>query len=188
MAFFHANSISIGMDAVGVAIQKDKDIEKQLSDIRGKENEYIRNVSFKDKNISKTYDEIYNVFQSAWQKSYGKYPNQPAWKELKLFVFGGGGLVRTLVEKLRLHPDKNWPHWADCRPIIPNNALEVPNDIFFLKNRERPARDDLFFLLVSYGLSNNYLSVPEIRTPQDIKSVPPIHRKIRHIEDHELIR
>jgi len=188
MAFFYADSISVGMDAVGSAIIKDIQLEKALFEIRGNENKYIDSVDSLGKDTKYKYNEIFNLFQSVWQKSYMKYSRQEEWRSLKIFIFGGGGLVRSLVDSLKYHPDKNARHWSNGIPPLPIIKLEAPDDVVFLDGGRKPSRDELNFLLVAYGLSNNHLSVPQIRSPQDVKSVPPLVRSVREIEDHENFR
>src|SRR5262249_42414239 len=100
-----------GMDTLDSSIARSRGTPDALA-FRGRENVELDNAVIAN-GCSHAIEQIYAAFAEAWRRSLRKFQGLPhemdRWHdECRLFVIGGGSLVRAVQERLRKHPaDQN---------------------------------------------------------------------------------
>lgn len=167
LAFFGAESVSVGMDAVDSAIAQSQQLGGDCLSLRGLEESILRTNGKARGALIPVKEEIYDAYRKAWIETYRKINETvaelTAWHTHSVFVIGGGSLVSTLVETNRVHPGLRTP--------LGLAVLEAPADLGHINNT-KVSKNELPFVAVAYGLSNIGLSIPEAFTPDQIPPLP----------------
>jgi len=179
MAFSGAVSIPVGMDAVDRAIADYKGLGSDFFSMRGLEEEIIRSDAAVRGALLPVQEEICEAYRKSWIETYQKIreyvAERTAWNTHKVFVIGGGSLVSTLVEAVRIHPGR--------RERLELAVLEEPASLRRADNTKVP-KNELPFVAVAHGLSVIGLSIPEVYTPDEVPPMPEINERRERL-DHE---
>ena len=166
-AFFGATSDAVGMDCIDEIMEK-----HGLQDFRGNEDSLLRKQPGLCKECEKYIDQMHEAVEEAWGIAFSKQRDVSQWKALDIFVIGGGSQVAQVRSKMTVHPYVNRHCLSAAEQVITIKELDKPSDLQTASGM--PMMDkDLPFLLVAYGLSNNRLSIREVVTPSEIKTIPP---------------
>jgi len=175
LAFLGAVSVPVGMDAVDRAIADYQELGPHFLALRGQEETTLQaNPDARDALIP-VQQEIYEAYRKAWIQTHRKVHESVAelstWRGHKVFVIGGGSLVSSLVDAVRVHPG--------YREALQLADLEPPADLLRADGAKVP-RNELPFVIVAYGLSNIGLSIPEVFTPDQVPPLPrSTERRVR---------
>jgi hypothetical protein len=167
LAFFGAESVPVGMDAVDSAIAESQQLGGDCLSLRGLEESILRADGKARGALIPVKEKIYEAYRRAWIETYRKINETvaelSAWRTHRVFVIGGGSLVSTLVETNRVHPGLRTP--------LELALLDSPADLAHI-NKTKVSKNELPFVAVAYGLSNIGLSIPEAFTPDQIPPLP----------------
>lgn len=180
LAFSGAATVPVGMDAVDRAIAESEGLDGDFLTLRGSEQSILQTNAGARAAVRPVCEQIYDAYRRAWIQTFHKIKGYPAelsaWRDHKVFVIGGGSLVRAFVEAFRVHP-------SGANPKLPLVHLEQPPDVVRADGRAVSA-DELPFMTVAYGLSNIGLSIPEALTPDNVPPMPDITERRKRL-DHE---
>lgn len=176
IAFLGAATVPAGMDAVDRAIADSLGLECDFLALRGREESILQRECKARRAVGAVRDQIYDAYRRAWiqtfQKIKGSIAEIAAWRDHKIFTIGGGSLVPTVIDRMRLHPSGGNNHLKAA-------SLEPPPDLV-RADRRGIQEDELRFIMVAYGLSNIGLSIPEASAPYENPPLPdPSERRIR---------
>jgi len=180
MAFLSAASESVGMDAVDRAIAESEELGGDCLALRGLEQSILQKSAKARGALIPVRDGIYHAFRKGWIETHQKIKQSVAevqsWRDVKLFVIGGGSLIPTIAEAFKVHP-------AGVNPMLQLVVLEQPPELV-RADAAKVSKDELPFVTVAYGLSNIGLSIPEALTPDQ---VPPMREPTQRRKrlDHE---
>jgi len=193
LAFFAACSEPVGMDAIDELVYPaaGPDSAGPIS-LRGTEDHVIDQGGFGDRVKSFVRDKVWEAYRKCWiatsKKIFESAAERTAWGRHKVFLVGGGSLVRAVAWALPFHPSDN----GHTRMQV--QQLEVPNDLYMARTAQttmgsvwnkllgrpvfetRPQQADLPFVAVAYGLSAMGIIIPEISTPGEMPPMPPPSR------------
>jgi hypothetical protein len=93
----------------------------------------------------------------------------PDWKICIVYLFGGGGDLLPLRQRIPVYP-------PDESIKLRLGALEIPSDLDFDFSRAVPI-EILRFIQVAYGLSEPGLEVPYVDTPGQMPPWSPPRKK-----------
>lgn len=159
--FYSAVSGSPGVDAIDRVLLS-KCPARTFESLRGHEDELIGgNALGGDTALADVMNEIFAVYQRAFQCGYRKECRQSTWEHYRLFVLGGGSRIRSLAARMR---KRVWEQLRDKQIQDPG----VPEDLRDWSGRKFDG--DATFLLVAYGLSYPGADVPPVESPGN---VPP---------------
>jgi hypothetical protein len=179
MAFSGAISIPVGMDAVDRAIADCKGLGSDFLSIRGLEEEIVRSEAEVRGALLPVQEEIYEAYRKSWIETHHKIreyvAERTAWNSHKIFVIGGGSLVSTLVEAVRIHPGRS--------ERLELAVLEQPSNLSRADNTKVP-KNELPFVAVAHGLSVIGLAIPEVYTPDEVPPMPEINERRERL-DHD---
>jgi hypothetical protein len=191
ITFLGADSNAYGMDAIDKAIANLSLLGNDCLSLRGRENLIVNgNAQAWQATRSLARGEIREPYRRAWIRTcrvinpviggVPQYPEeQTRWvKELKIFAIGGGSLVNKLTGEIRFHP-------AAGDVVSPLATLEVPPDVSFPDGRA-PAKDDLSFMLVAYGLSYIGGSIPEWAAPGEVPPMPDRGVRVKRLQHEDI--
>jgi hypothetical protein len=180
MAFFSAASQPVGMDAVDRAIADSEGLGGDCLALRGLERSILQNNAKARGALTPVREQIYHAFRKCWIETHQKIEQWVAelisWRDVKLFVIGGGSLIPMIVEGFRVHP-------SGVNPMLEVVALESPPDLI-RPDAAKLSQDELPFVTVAYGLSNIGLSIPEVFTPDQVPPMPQRTQRRKRL-DHE---
>lgn len=167
LAFFGAYSHPVGMDALDQALARWRSLpEESCLVLRGREHELLSDGAATSA-VSSDLDKINEAYRHAWKRAFPKLQGSPhelkCWDNHRIFVIGGGSLVKAIRERVCSHP-------------FQQNRLEIQHlehaDDLQMPNGSKIPRENLPFLTVAYGLSNIGLAIPEVETPDEIPPLP----------------
>lgn len=108
LAFFGAQAVPVGMDAIDTALASMCGIPPDRSvGLRGEENNILRRAGIIYPGVEQVIEEILKGYRRAWQQAYGKDRRTAAWREYPLFLLGGGSLVDDIRSACTVHPYLN---------------------------------------------------------------------------------
>lgn len=180
LAFSGAATMPVGMDAVDRAIAQAEGLEGDCLTLRGSEQSILQASARARAAVVPVCGQIYDAYRRAWIETYHKIKAYPAelsaWQDHRIFVIGGGSLVRAISEAVRVHP-------SGANPKLHFVHLERPPDIVRADGHD-VAGAELPFVTVAYGLSNIGLSIPEALTPTEVPPMPDMTERRKRL-DHE---
>jgi hypothetical protein len=190
LAFFAACSEPTGMDAIDELICE-RSAGPQPTSIRGAEEQLISAQAIQDRVSAFVKEHIWEAYRKTWSKTAQKVPPESAERSAlrhhRVFLMGGGSLIRTVRGALPFHPSDNG------HSEVRVQQLELPGDLYLSKPQsqsgpiaaafktllriqdksysQKPHIDDLPFLSVAYGLANIGIAIPEITTPDEMPTM-----------------
>ncbi|MGE3843752.1 MAG: hypothetical protein AB7I50_19445 [Vicinamibacterales bacterium] len=161
LLFYSAKSSLPGVDAIDHVICDATG--ESLGSVRGLEE--TRTAALSESHLQRldgVASRIHDVYLRAWRDAYSRLIGESEWKDMGLFVLGGGAKISRLSRRMTETP---WPGQLADRIIEPN---DYPVDLYEApsgRSRLKRFKDDANFLLVAYGLSFMASDVPNVDAP-----------------------
>jgi hypothetical protein len=155
-----AAAVSVGMDAVDRAIAECQGLNSDCLALRGFEEPILQASTKVREALMLVAEQIYDSYRKAWIETCCKIGSNAlelsCWRQHQVFVTGGGSLLQSLVEIVRMHPDEREP--------LSVMILEQPIDLV-RADHKKITSEEMPFLTVAYGLSNieSFLPNPYVR-------------------------
>lgn len=182
MAFFGAESKPVGMDAVDETLARLRGWEaSRITELRGREDSLLQERDAQQA-CRATFRGMHEALCEAWRQNWRlikrAHFEKQAWTNgCKLFLIGGGSLVRTARELVSAMP-------LNAGKRLPVVNLESPPD---LRLEGRPvSRQALPFVLVPYGLSVLAPPIPMVETPDEVPPMPPTEPTVLQLNHEDI--
>jgi hypothetical protein len=159
---YGAAAVPVGMDAVDRAIAECQGLNNDWLALRSLEQSILQTNEKVSEALMPVGEQIYDSYRKAWSEACSKMGSNAlelsSWGQHKVFVTGGGSRMPSLVDTVRMHPDRREP--------LSMMTLEQPADLV-RADHKKIRSEELPFLTVAYGLSNmeSFLPNPYCRDP-----------------------
>ena len=175
VAFFEAGSHPTAMDAINKAVAEADHLDaSHFVALRGYENKALQQAILRNAALVQVDAGPRETYRRCFGGVMKQIPNGclaecDNWFTHRQFVIGGGGTVKVIHDRLRLHP-------RDDSKALTQKELILPPDLAF-HTGGKVTKQEMAFLNVAYGLSYLGREVPESKNPTEIEPMPPVDEK-----------